>query len=131
MTQSAPSTARPASASTTSAKPSSRTRASVSGRRVWATMVRAMPPFAFAARAIELPISPTPIRQSRSKRNSAIRAAQEGAQRLEHHGAFLGIADGDAEALRQAIGAHGADDQPARLQRRIRRLGALGGAEIG
>ena len=55
----------------------------------------------------------------------------ERAHRLDHQPHLLGGSDGDAQAMRQAVAAHGTDDDPARAQEGIGRLGSFRRGEIG
>src|SRR5258708_38533501 len=70
-----------------------------------------------AARAIEEPISPTPMSARRSNGGSAMgcgrRPSQERRQRRDDLAIGLFAADGHAQRMRQAVGADLAQDQAA------------------
>src|SRR5271170_2127734 len=130
MTQSAPLTAVPASGSTRSAMPSSLTRSSVRADLAWATISPARPSRR-AARAIELPIRPMPSRARRWKMGSRMTGGLEGSQGFDQQIVLLRKADGDAQAVRQAVAADAAHDQAVRAQMRVGSFGGRGIAEIG
>src|ERR1700722_459688 len=96
--------------------PSSMTRRRVAGERAVATMVRT----AFcarAARAIEEPISPTPINARRSNSGSTMGCScwppQERGQRRDDLAIGLPAANAHTQRVRQAVGADLAQNQAA------------------
>src|SRR5271167_919778 len=116
ITRSAPATAAALVSTTWSAMPSSMTRRRVAAERAVATMLRTTF-WARAARAIEEPISPTPMSARRSNSGSAMgrgrRSSQELRQRRDHEAIGLLGADAHAQRIRQAISADLAQDQAA------------------
>src|SRR3984957_9646991 len=123
MTASAPSTARAGSSSTRSAKPSSTTRSNVFRVRALTMISAARSPRSFAIRATQDPISPTPNSARRRKIGSATgNLLHEIRQTLDHHAAFFGRANGDAQAVRKAVRTDLPHDQSSLAQEHVRRL---------
>src|SRR5690348_3030719 len=128
ITPSAPCTAQPASVSIRSAKPSSRTRASVWAVRAVTTTSPARSPRSLAMRATELPISPMPISASRRNTGSGIHKLGQGGNDDLH---LFGGADSDTQAMGQPIATNRTRDRPPRAHVFVRRLGPFGCGEIG
>src|ERR1700722_3012402 len=131
MTQSASATALAGSSSTRSAKPSSTTRSSVFCVRALTMISAARSPRSLAMRATEEPISPIPSSANRRKSGSATGLLHEIRYSVDDHAAFLGGADGDAQAVRQAVCSNTTRDQAAPAHEHIRRIGMIDSAEIG
>src|ERR1700734_3790165 len=126
MTQSALPTARAKSSVTTSPSPRAFARSKTSKDESARTMRRAAWRWR-AARAIDEPISPTPIIASSSKIGSArgapsrsiTFASHELGERGDHACVGLLAANREAQRLRQAIGRDGAKNESPRAQERI------------
>src|SRR5271154_6558605 len=127
MTRSAPATAAALVSTTWSASPSSATRRRVAAERALAAISRTAP-CARAARAIDEPIRPTPIRARRLKIGAGVatglrRVRQEVLERRDDQPVrFLG-ADRHAQRVRQFVGRGLPQDQPARGEECVRILG--------
>src|SRR5271170_631177 len=127
MTRSAPAAAAALVSTTWSASPSSATRRRVAAERALAAISRTAP-CARAARAIDEPIRPTPIRARRLKIGAGVatgsrRFRQEVLERRDHKSVrFLG-ADRHAQRVRQFVSRGLPQDQPARGEERVRILG--------
>ena len=133
MTRSAPSTAAALVSTTWSAMPSSATRLRVAAERAVATIERTAL-CARAARAIEEPISPTPISARRFEERLGRRAGHpacpmKSASACDHEPVGLLAADGHAQRVRQLVGADLRAGSSPRL--REERVGLLGGAALG
>src|SRR5208282_2365600 len=131
MTRSAPATAAALLSTTWSASPSSATRRRVSAERAVATISRTTP-CARAARAIEEPIKPTPIKARRLNSGAdfvtaSCRFRQELSERGDDEVVRLLLADAHAQRVRQLVGAELAQDEPARGEEGVC---VLGGASL-
>src|SRR5690606_2205502 len=127
ITRSAPAAASAFVAVTRSARLSSTTRSRVACVRAVATISRASP-FARAARAIEEPISPTPISARRLNTGLAVIESSRGlpgeevAQSLDHQPVCLLGADRAAQRVRQMIGTNLPHDEAALCEESVRLL---------
>src|ERR1700689_5303567 len=132
MTRSAPATAAALVSTTWSASPSSATRRRVAAERALATISRTAP-CARAARAIEEPIRPTPIKASRLKSVAVLltasrRLCQKFLERRDDEPVGLFGADRHAQRVRQFVRRRPTQDQAAGGEESVR---VFGGAVLG
>src|SRR5580704_4832421 len=131
MTRSAPATAAALVSTTWSASPSSATRRRVAADRALATISRTAP-CARAARAIDEPIRPTPIKARRLKSTAdsvtgSRRFCQKFLERRDDKPVCFFGADSHAQCVRQFVGRGLTQDEPAFGEERVR---VLGGAAL-
>src|SRR5581483_1433746 len=129
-TRSAPSTLLPMSTSARSMKPSSRALARTAGLASWPTISVARCCF-FSTQPSDEPMRPRPISVTRSKWTGApvlrgMGSAIDEVGERRDRGAHLGlVADGDAQAIREAVARHLAQDDAALQQELVGSVGVL------